>query len=183
MKNGMAVLAGLILVVASVVCGHATDPDSETTIEHQVKAAFVLKFISFIEWPESALPDSARTITIGVLGRGPMDEALGDLQGHVVGGRRILVRHMEGENAKAFSHILFLNRSVGPHGVAEALRILGNAGTLTIADSAGFARMGVMINFVIDHDKVRFEINVNAAKRANLDISSKLLRVARIVEE
>jgi len=99
-----------------------------------------------------------------------------------VGNKKIAVRRFESPGDCAPCHVLFVSSS-------EAERLDGviaktkGAHTLVVGDTEGFARRGVAINFFIERNKVRFEINPAAARRAGLKISSKLLRLARIVTD
>ena len=79
-------------------------------------------------------------------------------------------------------HILFISSSEKKN-IEEILTRLGNHDILTVGETEGFARKGVIINFFLEKKNVRFEINVDAATRSNLKLSSRLLRLAHIIRE
>jgi hypothetical protein len=79
-------------------------------------------------------------------------------------------------------HILFISSYEKRH-IQEILKSIKGLNILTIGDTDGFARKGIVINFYTEGQKIRFEINLDAAKRANLTISSRLLSLARIVRD
>lgn len=156
------------------------EPASPPPLEYQIKAAFLYQFIKFVEWPPQALRDS--TITIGVLGESPISGALADIEGQEVKGRTVVVKRFKGPADLEFTHILFLSSEAAGR-LKEIGNRLASSGTLVVSDVEGFARNGGMINFIKIDNKIRFEINIEAAERAHLKISSQLLKLARIVQE
>ena len=115
------------------------------------------------------------------------DDPFGDLLDRIaasktVGGRRIVVRRFRSAQEYTPCHILFVSSSETER-LEEALAKAKGSHALVVGDTTGFARSGAAVNFVIVRRKVRFEINPDAAKRAGLKISSKLLRLAIIVKE
>jgi YfiR/HmsC-like len=140
--------------------------------EYDLKAAFVTSFVQFVNWPGG----SGAPITIGILGddpfRGGLEKQAGLQSISIRRSRRI-------EDLKS-CNVIFVARSERGR-TAEIASALGNAPVLTIGDYDNFAREGGMIGFYLDGGKVRFEINQGAAKRAGLGLSSKLLRLGRIV--
>lgn len=151
-------------------------------LEYQVKAAFLYQFIKFIEWPPQAFRAPNHTICIGVVDGSPISSALQAVEGKEAKGRRVVVKRFKTLEDLDFCHILFISTSMEGR-VAEILERLKGTSTLTVSEIDGFARRGGIINLITVEDKVQFEINVEAAGRANLQISSHLLRLARIVSE
>ena len=134
--------------------------------EYDLKAEFLCKFVQFVTWPKGG------NGTIGILGDDPFG---GKLQSALQGKLRIK-RSKQPEDLKT-CQIVFVSKS--EHGNANGIiAVLGDANVLTVGDSAGFASQGGVIGFTMDGDKVRFEINTVAARRAGLIISSKLLQLA-----
>ncbi len=167
-----ALLWGLAL---SLAVSQAAAP-----LEYQVKAAFVYKFTKFVEWPADRLNSRDEPIVIGVLGESPITEALQSLTQEQTEGQRLEVRHVIDPGSISGLHILFIS----PTDVSQLLQVLDSANgshVLTVSENDGYASMGVMVNFYIDREKIRLEINNEAAKEAGLKISSKLLRLAKIV--
>jgi len=148
--------------------------------EYQVKAAFLLNFVNFVQWPDGALAED--TFTIGILGQDPFDSAVDSLKGKTVKGRRVVVRRYDDPTDARQADVLFISASekrVLPH-ILKALR--GHS-VLTVGDDKGFGRSGVMINLLLLRKRVGFEINLVAAQREGLHISSHLLKLAQEVIE
>jgi hypothetical protein len=175
-----AALLALLCILAPGRVRAATT--AQTPLEYQVKAAFVYKFLKFVEWPPASMPDSSTTIVVGLLGTGPMHDALESVKGKEVSHRRVTVRSVEEADSLASCHVLFIGRGEEAR-LEEVLSALEGSSTLTIGEISEFAERGGMINFLIEDNKVGFEINPAAAARAHLHISSKLLRLAKVVKE
>lgn len=153
---------------------------SPPPLEYHVKAAFLYQFINFVEWPPYALHD--HTITIGVLGDSPIADALAAVEGRGPKGLTVTVTRFKGLDDLRSADILFISPEAT--GRLQAIRHrLGGSSTLEVSEVEGFARNGGMINFITVGNKIRFEINVDAAEQARLKISSHLLKLARIVRK
>jgi hypothetical protein len=149
--------------------------------EFQLKAVFLYHFTQFVEWPEDAFDTPDAPLVIGVLGEDPFGTALDEaVEGERVRGRPILVQRYGTVDQIERCHILFVNLP-GRADTEAALRALGDQPLLTVGDSNEFARAGGVIGFVTVGNKIRLQINLDAARQADLEISSKLLRPARIV--
>lgn len=161
-----------VAFLAAILCAvHAFAQDA--SLEYQVKAAYLFNFTKFIEWPEGALRDGA-PLTICVAGENPFGSSLEEtIQGESVNGRPLQARAAQ---PPAGCHVVFVPRGVDP---AAALRPFRSLPALTVGESDGFLRGGGMVNFFIEDGRVRFEINHEAADRALVRISSRLLRLAR----
>ena len=147
--------------------------------EYQVKAAFLLNFARFVEWPASHVSNN---FTIGVLGRDPFDRALDSLSGKTVRGKRVVVRRYEDPDEAREADILFISASEKRSLPRILKKIRGNP-ILTVGDSKDFGSSGVMINLLLLQKRVGFEINLAAAQRDGLQISSNLLKLAQEVIE
>jgi len=163
------ILAATIAVVANTVSGQPQPG------EYEVKAAFLYNILTFVEWPAPMKREDTRRVC--VLAEPPVLNAFNGLNGQIAAGRKIeIIRVAPGENLGP-CHALF----IGPqaeHNLPRIMKALEGTGVLTIGDTAGFARQGVIINFYLQDKKVRFEINAAAARRAGIEISSKLLKLA-----
>ncbi len=149
--------------------------------EYEVKAAFIYNFARFVEWPPEAFDGPAASLGVCLLGADQFGGALeGALQGKSVHGRSLEVRRLRGEERVQSCNILFVAASEADRLRSLLLR-LGDAPILTVGESSDFARAGGIINFVLEENRVRFEVNAGAAERAGLRISSKLLGLARVV--
>jgi hypothetical protein len=156
---------------------HAQDALSE----YQVKAAYLFNFLKFVEWPDESFADPIAPIVIGVVGEDPFGNALPQvIIGKTVQGRDLVIRiYHTGEDLRG-AHILFISASERKR-LPMILSSLRGSNVLTVADTAGFLDAGGMIQFLNENGRVRFAINVDAAGRAKLKMSSKLLSLAKVV--
>jgi hypothetical protein len=151
--------------------------------EYELKAAFLFNFTKYVKWPERAFADEHSPIVIAVVGTDPFGHALDDVvREKSVGGRKFDVRRFKTVDDLDACHLLF----VAPSESARLSKIrehyTGEA-TLLVGDTDHFAGRGGAIGFYIEDKKIRFEINTDATKRATLDLSSQLLKLARIVKD
>jgi hypothetical protein len=150
-------------------------------LEYQVKAAFLLNFTKFVEWPPVAFDGADSPIAICVLGSDPFGSSLDQIVAEeVVSGRKVVVRRIKRPPQAKLCQALFI--SMPEKEVLNILSSLG-PGVLTIGEGESFVRDGGMIAFVVENHRVRFGINETAAETAGLKLSSKLLSVARSVEK
>jgi hypothetical protein len=156
--------------------------DTSAATDTQVKAVFLFNFAKYVDWPATAFSNATAPITIGVIGTGSFDDSIQHVvEGKTINGRRFVIKHLAADSELAGCHILFISHS-------EASRmgpILDRAGALpilTVGEDEQFARNGGIINFVLKNGNVRLEIDLAAAKKAGLSISSKLLAVADVVK-
>jgi hypothetical protein len=180
-RLGHAMLIFGIMVCAVLWSWRAAPADETVTREYQVKAIFLYNFAQFVTWPAAAFPDARTPITIGILGNDPFGPFLEDaVRGEVIDGRSLTIKRFKGVEEALDSHMLFVSKSERGR-LGQILAAVQGKGILTVGETEAFARQGGIINFITVDNKVRYEINLEAAKRANLDISSKLLRLAKIV--
>jgi hypothetical protein len=150
--------------------------------EYQVKAAYLLNFARFVEWPASVLPASS-PLEIAIVGGNPFGGALEDLlRGKSANGHPIQLRHPRWDETLTAYPIVFISASEEAH-LPQILRNLANSSVLTVSDIDRFALRGGVIEFRMVGSRVRFDINRTTAVVAQLNISSKLLSVARAVHE
>jgi hypothetical protein len=175
-----------MLMLGMMVCAvlwswRAAPADMTVAQEYQIKAIFLFNFVQFVTWPATAFPGSHTPITIGILGNDPFGPFLEEaVRGEVIDGRSLTIKRFQVIGEVSDSQVLFVSKSEAGR-LRQILAALQGTSILTVGEAEAFARQGGMINFIIVDNKVRYEINVEAAKRANLDISSKLLRLAKIV--
>jgi hypothetical protein len=148
--------------------------------EYQVKAAFLYNFIKFVEWPDDR---NTRTgiINICVLGENPFDDAFDSIQGETVGNRKFRIKRFRTRQHIDDCQVLFISRSERED-IENILATVKGLNILTVGDIEGFAQKGVILNFYIENNRVRFEINLNSLRRSGLRISSKVMHLARIIE-
>ena len=161
-------------------CGRA-QAQSGAIGEYQAKAAYLYNFIKFVEWPTGALHGPEEAIRVCVLGADSFGRELdGMMEGRKINGRGVAVLHMRTAKAVRDCHVVFISASEQD----RARDLLGNSAgppTLTVGESQTFCKLGGMISFVMEEDKLRFEVNQLSAEQAHLHISSKLLSLARSV--
>ena len=173
-KRAQAMLL-LAFCFASFLC-RAQTPSTAS----QVKAVFLFNFAHFVTWPPSSFTASSSPFVIGILGTDPFEAYLEKvIEGERIEGRPILVQHFKDIPDIKHCHILFINRDSPP----ETIQQLNQRSILTVGDRSSFAKEGGMIGFSLENNKIRFQINAKTAKVANLQISSKLLRLADVIEK
>ena len=154
-----------------------------TTREYQIKAVFLFNFAQFVEWPDHAFPEANTPLVIGVLGENPFGSYLDEtVRGEKIKEHPLVVqRYRKAEDVK-MCHILFINFAKADQ-LKSTLEILKPQHILTVGDAANFTNQGGIIGFFTENSKIRIKINLKLAKETDLNISSKLLRVAEIVDE
>jgi len=153
---------------------------AQSSHEYEIKAAFLYNFVKFVEWPSEALPEASNTITVCVLGDDPAGEALESINGKTVKARRLVVRRIQPIKGIESCHVLFISSSEESR-LPQVMQNLHGSSVLTVGEMERFIPSGGIINFVIERNKVRFEINPSGAERARLKLSSQLLSLARVV--
>lgn len=149
--------------------------------EYQIKAVFLYNFAQFVDWPPRAFSSEQAPVVIGVLGEDPFGASLDEaVRGETVNGRPLVVQRFRRVEDVDGCHVLFVSRSESGQ-LGHILASLRGRSILTVSDAEGFTEMAGMIRFVTENNKIRLRINVDAARAADLTISSKLLRPAQIV--
>jgi len=143
-----------------------------------IEAAFLYRFLFYVDWPEPALGGPDDTIKVCVLGEDPFGELLTPIESKTVDGRPLALRRFRRLQEARDCHLLFIGRSELDR-LDEVFADLEGRPVLTVSDGERFVERGGMIGFVVKRGRVRFEINREAADRAGLRLSSHLLRVAR----
>lgn len=146
--------------------------------EYQVKAAYLYNFGKFIEWPSASSQLRDDSFEICVLGDDPFGAALSAaVNNETIAGKHVIARQISVLQDAANCRVLFISSSESKR-VKQILVSLGAASVLTVSDLPGFAERGGMVQFVMEDNKVRFEVNSASAERAGLAMSSELLKVA-----
>ncbi|MFQ5462488.1 MAG: YfiR family protein [Phycisphaerae bacterium] len=164
---------------------HAQDVDKTKVLK--VEAAYLYNFARFVQWPKRAFADKNAPFVIGVLGEDPFGRILDDtVRSKTVAGRGVTVRRFwwlreRDRAALKDCHVLYISRSE-QHRLGEIVAALENVPVLVVSAMDAFARKGGMIGFVLDQGRIVFEINRSALLSARLKASSKLLRLARLVD-
>ncbi|HEV2395313.1 MAG TPA: YfiR family protein [Candidatus Sulfotelmatobacter sp.] len=177
-------VATCVLCACMALPTRAQSSDPSNSSEYLIKAGFVYNFAKLTDWPAPAFSQPNSPIVIGIVGdtdpfRGTLDDVL---HGKQANGRDFVVKHLRWKDDLRGCNILFISASARPH-LSDILHAIHGLPILTMGDTPGFAEQGGIINFVLDDNRVRFDIDVEAAKQANLSISSRVLALARIVPE
>jgi hypothetical protein len=180
-KHYITFLCLFIILTLSIVSWEINTYAQQPKIgEYKVKAAFLYNFTKFVEWPTEATTDSGATFNLCVLGEDPFGKTFDSIQGEKIVNKKLVINRFKELHDIEKCRILFISESEEER-LTQILKSLKGLHILTVSDTEGFAQQGVIINFYLEQNKVRFEINVDAARRSGLKISSKLLNLARIV--
>ena len=167
------VAAALVLAPCAALCQEAV---------HEIKAGMLFNIAKFVEWPAKQSRAGSQ-ITFTILGEDDLAGVIAaTLISKTINGRDVFVRYVRRVEDVKDSQVLFIASSEEKR-IPEVLQALRGHSVLTVADVAGFAASGGMVDFVQEDDKVRFEINLDSAKRARLKISAKLLALTKIVAQ
>ncbi len=171
----------LSIGVAAGVAGPRPAQADAQADEYRVKAAFLYKFGSYIEWPGGSFARADSPVAIGVMGADALADELAQIvAGRNVNGRPVLVRKLRPGGPIAGLHVLFIGGSDSGR-LAEILAAARGRALLTVTESEEGLELGSMINFVVVEDKVRFDVAPPPPESGNLKISARLLGVARKV--
>jgi hypothetical protein len=182
---------GILIAVLGMTLNWASTADAQAgdasdSSEYLIKAGFIYNFAKFVEWPAAAFSQPDSPIVIGVLGTDPFGNVLDRIvEGKKVGSRGFLVkRYKWGRDLKDLKDckILFVSASERAH-IDEILLSVKGLPILTVGEAPGFAERGGVIRFALEDNRVRFEVNVDAAHQADLNISSRLLTLAKIISQ
>jgi len=200
MRHRRYIFAVLILVLLGGAIAPRSRAESAPSREYKVKAAFLFNFLKFVDWPNGKAADPNLPITIGIIGKDPFAKALEPVKDKKVKGKKVVIKRFKsvvelkrlGEKGKdelnrqteaaKKCHLLFVCSSE-KEVLKEIINDLKDRSVLTVADTTEFLQSGGIINFVMEKQKVRFEISASAAKRSKLKIRSQLLRLAKKVEK
>jgi len=168
-------MLGLVVLLSAA---RGETPGAE---EYRVKAAFLYHFAQMVEWPPNAGGDEKKAITLCTIGKDPFGGDLEvTLQGKMIGARPLAIRHLKDPAEAEACQLVFVPGDRKQ--VAQALAALKDSSVLTVGEGEDFLKQGGMIGFTMDGDnKVRFVVNVDAASRARLKISARLLMLAKTV--
>jgi hypothetical protein len=181
MKKLRLMITILVLLLGVAAPANAEDPSESS--EYLVKAGFIYNFAKLVEWPATAFVQPDSPIVIGILGNDPFGPIIDRvLDGKKVNGHGFVVKRLKSLNDVKDCHILYVSSSEVSRS-AEAIHLTKNMAVLTIGETPGFAKHGGIINLTLEDNKIRFEVNVDAAKEADLNISSRLLALAKIVQQ
>lgn len=169
-------LVGVMLSEWTITVGRAATLPNE----YSLKAVFLYNFCRFIDWPATAFASASDPIVIGILGSDPFGPLLEEaVQGETSHGRSIRIERFHSIREIRRCHVLFLG--AGESGrLNDILGAVAGTSIVTVGETTDFVDQGGMIALTTDQNRVRLVINPNTLRNANLNVSSKLLRVAEI---
>ena len=170
---------GAALTIALLLAAHA---DAQTATAPELKAAFLYNFAKFVEWPSESMP-AGTPLVVCVLGDGAVADALEEtVKGRAIDSHQVTTRRVKIDSSLRTCHVLYVS-GVDAKRSLELLEGLGDSAVLTASDFDRFAQLGGVANFFVENGKMRFAVNIESAQRARLQVSSKLLGLAKIVKD
>jgi hypothetical protein len=149
--------------------------------EYRIKAAFLFNFIQYVEWPPDTFKDAHDPLTYCTIGDDPFQGMLDEsLNAKSAGMRPLRVQHLKPTENFQGCQILFIGTNEKKR-VAEVLEALKQSPVLVVGESSHFVQQGGTVGFLSEDNTIRFEVNLDAAQRARLNISATLLSVAKSV--
>ena len=179
MRRNRVRIAGLLICLLNAFI--ASSQTAGSLVEYQVKAAFLLNFTKFIDWPPASFANPDSPITICILGKDPFGTVLDEIvQGETVNARKVAIQRISQPAGSQGCQVVYVGEP--DKDTAKTLSGFGR-GVLTVGEGDRFLRDGGMVALVVDNRRVRFDINQTAATGAGLGLSARLLTVARAVEK
>jgi hypothetical protein len=149
--------------------------------EHELKAAFVYNFTKFVEWPSSSFRDTNAPFVVAVAGHSPCTAELEKIaKERKLIGRQMIIKKVATFEAAQNAQALFISASENSRSKDWLAAVRGRS-VLTIGESEPFCKQGGVINFLLEGEKIRFEININQAEAAGLKVSAQLQKLAKTV--
>lgn len=161
----------------TVVCVSSLHAQKSSPTANEIKSAYLYNFGKFVEWPSKAAI-AGEFFTICALGDDNFGSTLETtIAGESINGKKVLVKRVAKPQDAVRCHILFISSSQQSR-LKEILAELDNTSVLTVSDMPEFTGRGGMIQFVVEANRVRFEVNLTSTERSGLTLSSQLLKVA-----
>lgn len=177
-----ALLTFIFIIAMSFLCQvRAANAEVSAPTVYQVKAAFFYNFTKYVELPDRVLSNYNGPLNMCIIGDDPIVESLGSIGEKTVNNRPLLIRHLKGLGEIGQCHYLFISESEQEQ-LPEILRRSAQKGILTVSDIEDFTRSGGMVGFITVNKKIRFSVNLRAAQKTGIRISSQLLKLAVEVE-
>jgi len=175
-------LRAIVVLGCSFFAGTIQFAQQPKPNEYQVKATYLYNFGRFVKWPETVPAGKGDSFSVCVIGQDPFGSILDStLAGEALDGKPVVLRRLSKPQDAGECRILFISTTEEKH-LKEILIALDESGVLTVSDMPSFTKRGGMIQFILEGDRVRFEINLASAENAKLVLSSELLKVATSVK-
>jgi len=199
MKNKVYILE--ILLFAALIVAPAAGDNQDREREQQIKAAFLYNFINFVDWSAEKLPDNDEPVVIGIIGNEDFVKAFDPIKDKQIKGKYVIVKYLSTVSGLKHSwknnkaqfeqaadrlkkcHVVFIGSDIpasdeDPGFIVEALM---GFPILMVGEHPGFLEKAGHINFLLEDNKIRFEINLSAAKKNQMKIRAQLLKLAKRV--
>jgi len=174
------IISILVILSAVSMVGLPRLRAEDSSTEYKIKAAFLYNFLNFIEWPSGSFKDSNDVLKICVIGEDPFGDAFEPFINKPIKGKKLKIYQINKIGDTDNCHIAFISSSEKRR-LGRVLADLNGSSTLTVSDIKSFTQEGGIINFVTVENRIGFEINIKAAERSGLKISSKLLNLAKTI--
>jgi hypothetical protein len=171
----------IVFTLGSLLAADAARVYAQDVTEVSLKGAFIFNFARFTEWPSESLPATAAVSACVVGDRGVGEALKRSVSGQKLNGRAIVVSIVEPNAPLPSCHFLYVS-GIARARMAEIVYGVHEAPVLTVSDDDAFIKAGGMIQVFIESGKMRFRVNPKSAKRAKLQLSSRLLALADLVE-
>ena len=170
---------GFTLIAACT--GNPVYGQPEAVQEYELKAAVLYKIVKYVDWPAASFKNTDNKYILYILGEDPFGEMIQAYENRSINDKKLEIRRARRVSDIGPCHILFIGSSEEKN-LSSILKAIEHLNILTVADMEEFAHRGGIINFVLKQNRITFEINLQSAKDAELQINAKLLRLATIVD-
>lgn len=174
----LLVFLALVLLAFNVILSPTPPDKNELSGEYEVKSLLLYRISKFTRWPRPH--DSSRPFVISVLGRLPAGEKIALPENVDIYKRKIVIKNIRKLAEAETTDVLFIAPTEAGQ-LSAILDYCADKPILTVGDTKGFGQKGVIINFFIRKESVSFEINHDAAKKAAMEINSRLYAIATVI--
>lgn len=150
--------------------------------EYAVKAAFVMNFAMLTEWPESAFSSPTADITLCVVGGTTLPQPFRSIEGKKIGTRNLHVAAIDSQATPSACHIIFYKEDVDTADLVRTLSAVRGKPVLTVGEKESVTKLGGAIHFYTENAKLRFAINPTIIAHQGLKLSSRLLKIATLID-
>ena len=175
-------LQGIVIAMLALNGEPRADEIPPISPEYLIKAAYIYNFAMFVEWPNDSFRHESSPIVIGIVGTDPFGSAIDQTaRNKRIDKRPLIIKRLQWGQEFRDCHILFVSSSDTPR-LGDVVHQLRNSPILLVTESTGLSKHGSIINFVVEDNRVRYEVDLGAARRAHLSVSSKLLNLAKVTK-
>lgn len=173
----------LMLVILLFVPRFARGQEVRIDREAKIKAAYILKLVSYVEWPAAAYADDMSPLVLGVIGESdvaPYVELI--TRQRTVGNRSLAFKRVTDAQDVRACHLLFISEQVDQDMREKLTGTLATAPVLFVAEESKYITRGKVITFVVQDNRVRLQLSMLSASQRNLKISSQLAKLAEVID-